>query len=217
VLSTSLHERPKPRLRGWFHLVAAVLSVPALIVLVALAPPGSERVGSAIYGLSLFTAFGVSALYHRFRWSERGQARMRAVDHAAIFVLIAGTYTPYCLSVLEGTTAAVVLAVVWTGAAAGIGIKVWRTDLHIVSGFLYVGLGWSVVVAFPGLVRALSPAQVAAMVAGCLAYTIGALVLATKWPDPSPGTFGFHEVWHAATVVAAACFYAVLVSVYAGA
>jgi hemolysin III len=166
------------------------------------------------YWLALSSQFGVSAAYHLGMWSEVGRERMRTLDHATIFVLIAGTYTPFCLLVLHGAAAIVVLVIVWTGAALGIAMKVYRVDLHVVSGFLYLGLGWVAVIVFPAFLRDLSTTELALMVAGGLLYSGGALVLALHRPNPWPRTFGYHEIWHAATIGAAACLYAAILSVF---
>jgi hemolysin III len=138
---------------------------------------------------------------------------MRTLDHATIFVLIAGTYTPFCLLVLHGARAIVVLVIVWIGAAVGIATKIYRVDLHVLSGFLYLGLGWVAVIVFPALARELSTTELALMVAGGLLYSAGALVLALHRPNPWPRTFGYHEVWHAATIGATACLYTAILSV----
>jgi hemolysin III len=209
-----LHARPKPLLRGWLHTVAFGLSIPAGVVLVVVAPGAAARAAAAVYWVSLMAQFGASALYHRVTWSEEAHTRMRTLDHSMIFLLIAGTYSPFCVTVLEPPMAWWVLAIAWAGAALGIGTKLHRVDLHVLSGFMYVGLGWVVVVAFPTIVRALDGWQVATMVVGGILYTLGALVLALNRPDPFPRHFGYHEVWHAATIAAAACFYAVVLSVY---
>lgn len=209
-----LFERPKPLLRGWLHTGAFVLSIPAGVVLVIVAPDLGARLAAVIYWLTLMAQFGVSALYHRGDWSERAHARMRTIDHSVIFLLIAGTYTPFCATVLEPPLAWWVLAIVWAGAAVGIGTKLYRVDLHVLSGFLYIGLGWVVVVVFPTIARALDGWQIALMVTGGLLYSLGALVLALNRPDPFPRTFGYHEVWHAATIAAAGCLYSVILSVY---
>jgi hemolysin III len=213
-VAVPLHARQKPLLRGWLHAVAFGLSVPAGAALVIVAPGTEARAAAIVYWLSLLAQFGVSALYHLGDWGERGHARMRTLDHSAIFLLIAGTYTPFCVTVLEPPLAWWVLAAVWTGAAVGIGTKLYRVDLHVVSGFMYIGLGWVVVAVFPSIARALGGWQIALMVSGGLLYTLGALVLATHRPDPFPRHFGYHEVWHAATVGAAVCFYTVILSVY---
>jgi hemolysin III len=209
-----LHARPKPLLRGWLHVGAFGLSIPAGIVLVVVAPGIGARVAAVVYWLTLTAQFGVSALYHRGDWGENAHARMRTLDHSMIFLLIAGTYTPFCVTVLEPPLAWWVLGIAWGGAAVGIGTKLYRVDLHILSGFMYVGLGWVVVVAFPSIARALEGWQIAAMVTGGVLYTLGALVLAMHRPDPFPRHFGYHEIWHAATIAAAACLYTVILSVY---
>jgi len=125
------------------------VSLPAGLVLVLSASGPKAVVAAAIYWLALSSQFGVSAAYHLGMWSEVGRERMRTLDHATIFVLIAGTYTPFCLLVLHGAAAIVVLVIVWTGAAVGIATKVYRVDLHVLSGFLYLGLGWVAVIVFP--------------------------------------------------------------------
>lgn len=209
-----LYERPKPLLRGWLHTVAFGLSIPAGIVLVIVAPDLGARLAAVVYWLTLMAQFGVSALYHRGDWSELAHARMRTIDHSVIFLLIAGTYTPFCVTVLEPPLAWWVLAIVWTGAAVGIGTKLYRVDLHVLSGFLYIGLGWVIVVIFPTIARALDGWQIALMVTGGLLYSLGALVLALNRPDPFPKTFGYHEIWHAATIAAAGCLYTVILTVY---
>jgi hemolysin III len=208
------HERPKPRLRGRLHEVAFFVSLPAGLVLVLSASGSKAVVAAAIYWVALSSQFGVSAAYHLGMWSEVGRERMRTLDHATIFVLIAGTYTPFCLLVLHGAAAIAVLVIVWTGAALGIAVKVYRIDLHVVSGFLYLGLGWVAVIMFPALLRDLSTSELALMVAGGLLYSGGALVLALHRPNPWPRTFGYHEIWHAATIGAAACLYAAALSVF---
>jgi len=207
------HERPKPRLRGRLHEVAFFVSLPAGLVLVLSASGPKAVVAAAIYWLALSSQFGVSAAYHLGMWSEVGRERMRTLDHATIFVLIAGTYTPFCLLVLHGAAAIVVLVIVWAGAALGIAMKVYRVDLHVVSGFLYLGLGWVAVIVFPAFLRDLSTTELALMVAGGVLYSGGALVLALHRPNPWPRTFGYHEVWHAATIGATACLYTAILSV----
>lgn len=202
-----IHERPKPRMRGRLHQSAFLGSIPAGAVLVLLAPDARARVATLIYALTLTGLFGVSASYHLGDWSEAAYARMRRLDHSMIFVLIAGTYTPYCVLVLEGTLATAVLVAVWTGAGVGVATKLYRVDLHVLSGFMYIGLGWLVVVSMPALLRGLDTGETVLLVGGGLLYSLGALVLATNRPNPWPRTFGYHEVWHAATIAAAVCQY----------
>jgi hemolysin III len=211
---TSPSERPKPRLRGRLHEVAFFVSIPAGLVLVLSASGPRAVVAATIYWLALSSQFGVSAVYHLGIWSEVGRDRIRTLDHATIFVLIAGTYTPFCLLVLHGAAAIMVLVIVWTGAAVGIATKLYRIDLHVLSGFLYLGLGWVAVIVFSALLRELSTTELALMIVGGLLYSAGALVLALRRPNPWPRTFGYHEVWHAATIGAAACLYTAILSIF---
>jgi hemolysin III len=211
-----IHERPKPRMRGRLHQWAFAASIPAGLLLVVLAPDARARVATLIYALTLSGLFGVSAAYHLGAWSETATVRMRRLDHSMIFVLIAGTYTPYCLLVLQGGLATVVLSAVWAGAAVGVATKFYRVDLHVLSGFMYIGLGWLVVVSLPALLRGLDTAETALLVAGGMLYSFGALSLATNKPNPWPRTFGYHEVWHAATIAAAVCQYLSILLVVLG-
>jgi hemolysin III len=207
-------ELAHPSLRGRLHQVAFFVSIPAGLVLVLVAPGPKATIGALIYWAALLAQFGTSAAYHLGAWGERAHARMRTLDHATIYVLIAGTYTPFCLMVLQGVQGVVVLSIVWGGAAVGIATKIHRTDRHVLSGFLYLGLGWVAVVVFPALVRDLSTVQLVLMVLGGLFYSGGALVLALHRPNPWPRTFGYHEVWHAATIGAAACLYTAILLVF---
>jgi hemolysin III len=205
---------PEPLLRGRLHQVAFFAAIPAVVVLILLAPGPAAIVGAAIYGTALMTQFGTSAVYHVGAWGDRAHARMRTLDHVTIYVLIAGTYTPFCVLVLQGAQGIVVLSIVWVGAAVGVATKVHRHDLHVLSGFLYIGLGWVAVIVLPALVRELSTTQLALMILGGTFYTGGALVLALHRPDPWPRTFGYHEIWHAATIAAAACLYTAILLVF---
>lgn len=184
------------------------MAVPAGVVLLVLAPSTVARVAVAVYVASLVTVFWVSSTYHLGVWSSEEFTRWQRRDHAAIFLLIAGTYTPYCVLALEGSWRVWMLVGVWVGAGLGILVKLYRVDLHVLSGFMYLGLGWAAVIVFPQFVRALGPAPVVLTVVGGLLYSLGALALATHRPRLFPRTFGYHEVWHAATAAAAACHYA---------
>ena len=206
-----LHLRPKPRLRGRLHEVAFIVAIPAGLVLLWIAPGPIARAAVAVYWVALLSQFGVSATYHLGHWSERAHLWLRRLDHATIFLLIAGTYTPFCLLALDGTASLVLLVVVWTGAIAGILTKLYRADLNVLSGVFYLGLGWAAIFLLPRLVHTLTPLEFGLVIAGGLLYSVGALVLATKWPNPFPKTFGFHEIWHAATIAAAACLFASIV------
>ena len=185
-----------------------LVAVPAGLVLLVLAPSAAARVAVAIYAASLVTVFWVSSTYHLGVWSAEQFTRWQRRDHAAIFLLIAGSYTPYCVLALEGPWRVWMLAAVWVGAGLGILVKLYRVDLHVLSGFMYLGLGWAAMIVFPQFVRALEPAPVILTVVGGLLYSLGALVLAMHRPKLFPRTFGYHEVWHAATAAAAGCHYA---------
>ena len=198
---------PRPRARGWIHRVSFLIAGPAGVFLVVVAPTWAARIAVAIYALSLVTVFWVSSTYHRGSWSEEEFARWQRRDHAAIFVLIAGSYTPYCVLGLHGAWRVWMLAGIWIIAALGILMKVYRADLHVLSGVMYLGLGWAAVIASPQFVRVLSPATLILTAAGGLLYSFGALVLALHRPKLFPRTFGYHELWHGATAAAAACHY----------
>ena len=196
-----------PRARGWIHRVSFLVAVPAGAVLIVLAPAWGTRLAVTLYALTLVTVFWVSSTYHRGTWSAEEFARWQRRDHAAIFLLIAGSYTPFCVVALDGAWRVWMLVAVWIGAVLGIVMKLYRVDLHVLSGFMYLGLGWAAVIVFPQFVRALGPAPLVLIVMGGLLYSIGALALATHRPKLFPRTFGYHELWHAATAAAAACHY----------
>ena len=179
--SVPLYQRPKPRLRGRLHEIAFFVAIPAGVVLIVLAPGPIARAGAIVYWLALLSQFGVSASYHLGKWSERAHERMRRLDHSTIFLLIAGTYTPFCLLALDGTASLVLLAVVWIGAAAGIVTKLFRTDLNVLSGFLYIGLGWVAIFAMPSLVHALTTAELVLLISG------GCCTRSARWCWPPSG------------------------------
>lgn len=196
-----------PRARGWIHRVSFLIAGPAGIVLLVVAPTWGSLLAVGVYALTLITVFWVSSTYHRGSWSAEEFARWQRRDHAAIFLLIAGTYTPYCVLALDGAWRVSMLVGIWTGAVIGILVKLYRVDLHVISGAMYLGLGWAAVIAFPQFVRALTPAALILTVVGGLLYSLGALALALHRPKLFPRTFGYHEVWHTATAAAAACHY----------
>ncbi len=203
---------PKPRLRGLLHLIAFPVSLVAGAVLVAMAEPGAERWGCVVYALASAVLFGVSALYHRGRWSARRLALLRRLDHSNIFLMIAGTYTPICLALLDGTARDVVLTVVWVGALAGVVFRVaWLSAPPWLYTPFYVALGWVAVGVLPSLARAGGAGVVALIVVGGLAYSVGGVVYALRRPDPLPAVFGYHEVFHSCTLVGYACHYAAVV------
>ncbi|HEY3143311.1 MAG TPA: hemolysin III family protein [Acidimicrobiales bacterium] len=204
---------PKPRMRGMLHLAAFPASLVAGLVLVFFVADGTRAtVGSAIYALSAAVLFGVSALYHRGHWSDHTRALLRRLDHSNIFLLIAGTYTPIALVLLEGTTRRVVLAVVWLGALAGIVFRVvWITAPRWLYTPFYVALGWVAIAVMPELARNGGGAVVALLVLGGVAYSVGGLVYGLKRPDPVPAVFGYHEVFHTCTLAGFAAHYAAVV------
>jgi hemolysin III len=206
---------PRPRFRGVSHQWAFFCSLVTGSVLVVAAPAGRPTLASAIYAASVAALFGTSALYHRVTWSTASARRwMRRLDHSMIFLLIAGTYTPFALLVLEGTLATVILIVVWAGALGGIVLKlVWIDAPKFVVALLYVALGWVAVAAFPDLIDGLGVTSTVLVVAGGLLYTAGAAVYAFRRPDPVPAVFGYHEIFHALVIAAAALQYAVVVFV----
>jgi hemolysin III len=202
-----LSDELTPRARGWIHRIAFLVAVPAGLFLLLLAPTWGTRLAVAVYALTLVAVFWISSTYHTGTWSAEEFVRWQRRDHAAIFLLIAGSYTPFCVLALEGPWRMWMLVAVWIGAGLGILVKLYRVDLHVLSGFMYLGLGWAAVIAFPQFVRAMAPAVVILTIAGGLLYSFGALALATHRPTLFPRTFGYHEVWHAATAAAAASHY----------
>lgn len=218
VTAAPTHARDlvKPRLRGVLHQWAAVAAATGGVALIALSPPGRIRAGSAVYAVILVLLFTNSALYHRISWSVTARTWMKRLDHSTIFVFIAGTYTPFCLALLDGVKLALFLGLVWAGAALGIALRMvflqaprWSTVP------LYVGLGWAAVFVIPEVLRGAGVAALVLLLVGGLLYTLGAVTYAARRPDPWPSVFGYHEVFHAATVVAAVChFVAVTLTVF---
>jgi hemolysin III len=211
----------RPRLRGWLHVWAFAVSVLAggTLVSIAWATRGVESgLATAVYALTVSLLFGTSAVYHRLAWSTPARhALMARLDHSMIFVFIAGTYTPFALLVLPERTGNLVLAVVWLGALGGVVLKSsWITAPRWLSVLLYIALGWVAVFVFPDLLRHGGVAAVVLLAVGGLIYTFGGIVYGLQRPDPRPLVFGFHEVFHLCTVVAAAChMVAVWLAVYA--
>jgi hemolysin III len=193
-----------PRLRGVLHAYAVPPAALAALVLVVLAPGAAERVAAGVYGAGLCALFGGSGLYHRWRWSPRWRPLLRRVDHATIYVFIGACYTPVGMLVLSGATRWTVLGVVWGGAIGGVVLSVaWIDAPRWLCSACYVGLGWAAVIAVPQMVAALPLAPVALFALGGVLYTIGAIFFALGRPNPWPGVFGFHEVFHAFTLLAA--------------
>ena len=199
---------PKPRWRGRIHLAAFLVSVPAGLALVLMSQGVSAHVGAAIFATSLAALFGISATYHTGNWAPHVRARLRRMDHAMIFVLIAGSYTPITLLALQPAWGISLLAIVWTVAVIGVTIALARFGaLHRAGGYLYIGMGWIVVIALPAVLTSLGTTELLLLFAGGVLYTLGAIGLRLHRPDPRPLVFGYHEVWHAMTVAAAACHF----------
>jgi hemolysin III len=184
-------------------------SVPLAAVLVGLvANRGLERVAALAFGVSVVTMFGASALYHRVTWSPAKRRWLRRLDHAMIYGLIAGTYTPFGLLVLEGAWRVVILAVVWSGAAVAIGLKLFWVDApKWLAAAIGIGLGWVGAVVFPQIVDRIGVWGALLLLFGGVAYTAGGIVYACRRPDPVADVFGYHEVFHALVIVAVACQY----------
>jgi hemolysin III len=197
---------PKPKLRGWIHAGMAPLAVVGAIVLVSLAPTTTGKISGAVFGLSSILLFGTSAIYHRFNWSDRVNGILRRMDHTNIFLIIAGSYTPLAALLLPAPTARTLLIVVWSGALAGLLARVfWLGAPRWFYTPIYVALGWVALWFLSDFWHSdrtpMGPTVVWLVGIGGLAYTLGAVVYGTKWPNPSPRWFGFHEIFHSLTVV----------------
>ncbi len=199
---------PQPRLRGWLHAVASPLVLVAGVVLAALAPTASAGVAAATYAVTSVSLFTASALYHRGRWSPRVKLMWRRIDHANVFLFIAGTYTPFGVLALRGNTRIVVLTVVWSVAIAGAVFRVtWLSAPRWLYVPLYLGLGWTAAFVFPQLLRGAGVAAFTLIAVGGAAYTAGAVIYGLRRPNPSRKWFGFHELFHLCTIIAFICQY----------
>jgi hemolysin III len=193
----------KPLLRGWLHAGTFPVAVVAGIVLVVLADGTRETVATAVYAASAALLFGISALYHRGSWSPKAERRLKRLDHSNIFLIIAGTYTPFSVILLGNDGGTTLLWIVWLAALAGIAFRVlWVGAPRWLYTPVYLGLGWVAVFYLGAILDNGGPAVVTLLAIGGAAYTLGGIVYATKKPDPSPRWFGFHEVFHAFTLVA---------------
>ncbi len=198
----------KPKLRGWLHAAVTPLALAAGVVLIALSPTLKTRVGSAVFAGTALLLFAVSAIYHRGNWSPRVWAILRRIDHSNIFLLIAGSYTPFTLILLRGSDRVVLLTLVWTGAVLGVLFRIFWTDaprwLYVP---IYVAMGWAAIF-YAGQFSASGPTAVIVLIAvGGGLYTLGGLVYGLKKPNPFPDVFGFHEVFHSFVVSAFICHY----------
>lgn len=203
--ATATAHELKPRWRGWIHAGTFPIATAAGVALIVLADGPVAKWAAVVYTLSSMLLFGVSALYHRFNWRPPVRQMFRRFDHANIFLLIAGTYTPLALLALPLSTGIPLLIVVWAGALLGIGFRVfWIGAPRWLYVPLYLLLGWAAVMYLGEMYRA-NPATMVLVIVGGLLYTIGSIVYALKRPNPVPGVFGFHEIFHALTVLAFLC------------
>src|SRR3954454_8630865 len=201
----------KPLLRGWSHVVAFVVVAVLGVIMASVADSPGERVLVVIYLAGTLTMFGISSMYHRLAWNDRGRSVMRRLDHSAIFLAIAGAYTPVVVVALDGSQRVAVLVAVWGGSIVGITLEWLPVKVpRAVFTAVYVIVGWSAVIALPELYDALGAVGFALVLGGGLLYTIGAVVYALKRPDPWPLTFGYHEIFHLFPVGGAACHLAAI-------
>jgi hemolysin III len=198
----------KPKLRGWLHAGASPLALAAGIVLVSLAPSTSARLAAGAFALTSFVLFTTSALYHRGNWSPQTERRLKRLDHANIFLLIAGSYTPFVVLALKGDARVAMMAAVWCTALFGVVFRVFWVGAPRWSYVpLYIGLGWAMAFVFPQLLRGAGVAAFVLVAIGGLLYTAGGLIYGMKRPNPSPRWFGFHEIFHSCTIAAFVCQY----------
>jgi hemolysin III len=198
-----LPQTVKPKLRGWLHAGMFPAALVSGVVLTAFAQSSRGRIACAVFTVTACALFGVSALYHRGNWGPRGEAILRRLDHANIFLIIAGTYTPLAILLLPGGTSEVLLWVVWVGALAGIAFRVfWVRAPRWLYTPCYIALGWVAVFFLPDFMRTGGVAVMVCVIVGGLLYSGGAVVYGFKRPNPSPRWFGFHEVFHSLTLVA---------------
>lgn len=205
----------KPKLRGWLHAGSTPLILAAGIVLICLSPTATTRIGSALFAFTALLLFGTSAVYHRGTWSPKVWRFLNRFDHSNIFLLIAGSYTPFSIILLDGTAQVLLLSVVWTAAVLGIAFKVfWPNAPRWLSAPIYIAMGWAAIFFIPAfydgalaLGLGIGIAVFVLIAVGGALYTVGGLVYGFQWPDPSPRWFGFHEVFHTFTIVAFAAHY----------
>jgi hemolysin III len=201
----------KPRLRGVSHKWAFYGSLGAALPLLLVADGSTGMVAAAVFAGAVTVMFGVSALYNRIDWGPTAHLWMRRLDHTGIYLMVAGSYTPFGLLVLDGAWRIAILAVVWSGVVIGIAIKMaWPNAPGRVTATLAVSLGWVAVIALPKAIPVLPAAGLALLISGGVLYTVGAFVYVRQRPDPRPAVFGFHEVFHLLVIAAVACHYATI-------
>jgi len=199
----------RPFWRGRLHLIAAVVALPAVVLLAAAADTGLGRAAVLVYGATLVGLYAVSASYHRLAHTPTAVKWWRRADHSMIFLLIAGTYTPICLLVLPPEWGIPTLVAVWIVAMIGVSLKMAKLGAghESVGSWLYIVLGWAGLITAPMLATRLAWPQLVLLAVGGVLYTVGAVILGRRRPDPSPERFGYHEVWHGMTIVAGTCHF----------
>ena len=207
-------DEPKPRLRGWLHAATVPLLVAGIIPLIVIAPGGGNKAALAIYLACAVLLFGNSATYHIGNWQPATKALLRRIDHSNIYLFVAGTYTPLSVMLLTGTSRVVILSLIWGLAVAGVAFRIlWLNAPRWLYTTMYVVMGWAAIWWLPQFART-NVAILVLVIAGGVLYSLGAFIYSSKWPNPSPKWFGFHEVFHSCTVAAAACHWvAVLLAV----
>jgi hemolysin III len=201
-------EAVKPRLRGWLHAGMAPLALAGGIVLICLAATPAGVVGGAIFLAASVLLFGTSGVYHRGTWDTRSRMILRRMDHSNIYLFIAATYTPLALILLSGASRVILLVLIWSAAVGGLLFRLlWPSTPRWLYTVLYLVMGWTALGWLPAFYSAAGLAVLILLVAGGLCYTFGALVYARKWPNPSPAWFGFHEIFHVATIGGFVCHY----------
>jgi hemolysin III len=201
---------PRPRWRGRLHQAAFFVSVPAGLSLIALGSTASARTGAAVYAATLSAMYAASAALHRIDWGPRALRWMRHLDHSMIFVMIAGTYTPFALLALQPPWSTVVLGVVWGGAALGVTVRLLADRFGVLQGTLYLVLGWIGAVVLPWAIGDLGITGTTLMFAGGLCYTVGAVLFWLRRPVLRPEVFGYHELWHVLVVAGSLCHYGLI-------
>ncbi len=208
VLAASDPPLAKPLLRGVLHQGAFIVSLVVGTLLIVGSDGGAEHAAAAVFAGSVAACFGISALYHRVNWAPNVRLWMRRLDHAGVYLLIAGTYTPVCVIALGGSLRLAVLALVSAGAAAAIILKfAWVAAPSWLAAAIGIALGWIGVALLPELATHVSPAAIVLLGLGGIAYTVGAIIYARRRPNPAPTVFGYHELFHALTIVGVSCQY----------
>jgi hemolysin III len=201
---------PRPRWRGRLHQAAFFVSVPAGLSLIALGSTAPARTGAAVYAATLSAMYAASAALHRIDWGPRALRWMRHLDHSMIFVMIAGTYTPFALLALQPPWSTVVLGVVWGGAALGVTVRLLAERFGVLQGTLYLTLGWIGAIVLPWAIGNLGITGTTLMFAGGLCYTVGAVLFWLRRPVLRPEVFGYHELWHVLVVAGSLCHYGLI-------